>query len=227
MGTEPNMPVKILTDHKALEYFKTTKQLSRRQARWAEKLSEYNFIITYRPGAKNGKADALTRRETQILRSAGDPNLNQTLLPPETFESEPTNLAPIEFDFTWLDELSQANRTDGRLSEVRAAIDAGKDHSLHDYNLTECTNQDGLLLMKGKIAVPQKWITKVITKVHESPEIGHAGETRTTQALKRSFNFPGLWRTTKRFCRNCQTCTRAKTKHQAPAGLLQPLPPTR
>ena len=225
MGTEPGMPVKILTDHKALEYFKTTKQLSRRQARWAEKLSEYNFVITYRPGAKNGKADILTRRDTTILRSAGDPNLNQTLLPPEKFEPEPVELAPIELDLTWVDELSQANRTDRRLSEVRTAIDAGKEKSFHNYPLSECTSKDGLLLMNGKIAVPQDWITKVLTKVHESPEVGHAGEARTTQALKRSFDFPGLWRTTKQFCRNCQTCNRAKTKHQAPAGLLQPLPP--
>ena len=89
MGTDPEMPVKILTDHKALEYFRTNKQLTKRQARWAEKLTEYNFVITYRPGAQNGKADALTRRETTERRSQGDPNLNQTLLPLRLFETEP------------------------------------------------------------------------------------------------------------------------------------------
>ena len=43
-------PVKVITDHKNLEYFTTTKQLSRRQARWAEYLSRFDFKITYRPG---------------------------------------------------------------------------------------------------------------------------------------------------------------------------------
>jgi hypothetical protein len=43
----------IYTDHKSLEYFMTTKQLTARQARWAEALSEYYFIITYRPGKDN------------------------------------------------------------------------------------------------------------------------------------------------------------------------------
>ena len=33
------IPVKVLTDHKSLEYFMTTKTLTRRQARWAEFLS--------------------------------------------------------------------------------------------------------------------------------------------------------------------------------------------
>jgi RNase H-like domain found in reverse transcriptase len=32
-------PVEVLTDHKALEYFMSTKALSARQARWAEILS--------------------------------------------------------------------------------------------------------------------------------------------------------------------------------------------
>ena len=55
------IPVKVLTDHKSLEYFMTTKALTRRQARWAKFLSQFNFIISYKPGVQNGKADALTR----------------------------------------------------------------------------------------------------------------------------------------------------------------------
>ena len=61
-GTPVDDPIKILTDHKNLEYFMTTKQLNRRQARWAEFLSEFNFRITYRPGKQGTKPDSLTRR---------------------------------------------------------------------------------------------------------------------------------------------------------------------
>ena len=55
--------VEVLTDHKALEYFMSTKALSARQARWAEVLSQYNFKILYRPGSTN-TADPLTRMDT-------------------------------------------------------------------------------------------------------------------------------------------------------------------
>ena len=41
------LPVKVLTDHKSLEYFMTTKKLTPKQARWVEILSKYNFIIRY------------------------------------------------------------------------------------------------------------------------------------------------------------------------------------
>ena len=54
--------IQIVLDHKALEYFMTTKALTARQARWAEVLSQFNFQIMYKPGARN-HADALTRRE--------------------------------------------------------------------------------------------------------------------------------------------------------------------
>lgn len=40
-------PIYILSDHKNLEYFMTTKTLSRRQARWSEYLSRFNFKIVY------------------------------------------------------------------------------------------------------------------------------------------------------------------------------------
>ena len=49
-------------DHKNLEYFSTTKVLTRRQARWSEYLSQFNLVIHFRPGKLGIKPDALTRR---------------------------------------------------------------------------------------------------------------------------------------------------------------------
>ena len=51
--------IQVVSDHKALEYFMTTKALTTCQARWAEILSQYNFQIKYKPGSTN-RADALT-----------------------------------------------------------------------------------------------------------------------------------------------------------------------
>jgi hypothetical protein len=43
--------IEIFTDHRVLKYFITTKQLTARQARWAEILADYYFIIIFRPGS--------------------------------------------------------------------------------------------------------------------------------------------------------------------------------
>ena len=71
-GLQRNERFAILSDHRALEYFMTTKKLNARQARWAEFLSRFYFLIKYRPGKQNTLADALTRRETD--RDPGDRN---------------------------------------------------------------------------------------------------------------------------------------------------------
>jgi hypothetical protein len=60
IGLQTQLP--IYSDHKALEYFMTKRQLTARQARWAELLSQYNFRIEYRTGKSNERADTLTRR---------------------------------------------------------------------------------------------------------------------------------------------------------------------
>ena len=82
-GTPVGDPVKVLTDHKNLEHFMTNKQLNRRQARWAEFLSEFNFRIEYRPGTKGTKPDSLTRRPGDLPEHDSDPRRmfqNQTIL---------------------------------------------------------------------------------------------------------------------------------------------------
>jgi hypothetical protein len=55
-------PIDVVTDHKNLEYFSTTKILTRRQARWSEFLTPFNLAIRFRPGKLGAKPDALTRR---------------------------------------------------------------------------------------------------------------------------------------------------------------------
>ena len=54
-------PIQVLTDHNNLKYFMDTTVLSRRQARWAQTLSAYDFVISYPPGKAN-PADAPSRR---------------------------------------------------------------------------------------------------------------------------------------------------------------------
>ena len=54
-------PILIYTDHKNLEYLKSAKRLKPRQARWALFFTRFVFHITYRPGSKNSKPDALSR----------------------------------------------------------------------------------------------------------------------------------------------------------------------
>ena len=84
-----DIPVKVFSDHRGLEFFMTKKTLSRRQQPWAEFLSEFNFKIQYVTGKANAKADALTRMAGNIPTNANDErskHQEQTLLGPDRWE---------------------------------------------------------------------------------------------------------------------------------------------
>uniref|UniRef100_A0A3P9JFM0 Gypsy retrotransposon integrase-like protein 1 n=1 Tax=Oryzias latipes TaxID=8090 RepID=A0A3P9JFM0_ORYLA len=54
-------PFIVWTDHKNLAYLRTAKRLNSRQARWCLFFDRFSFTITYRPGSRNVKPDALSR----------------------------------------------------------------------------------------------------------------------------------------------------------------------
>ena len=58
--------INVITDHKNLEYFMFTKQLSCCQAHWSEFLFCFNYHITYCSGKADGKPDALTHRSGDL-----------------------------------------------------------------------------------------------------------------------------------------------------------------
>jgi hypothetical protein len=72
------LPINVVTDHKNLVYFSTTKLLTQRQARWLEFLSAFNMAIRFRPGRLGKKPDSLTRQWDVYLkgRDSGYANIN-------------------------------------------------------------------------------------------------------------------------------------------------------
>ena len=107
----------IFTDHKALEYFMTTKKLNARQARWAQFLSRFYFFIRYRPGRQNTLADALSRPHQTEDVHFKDHRLD-VLLRPGSYEqpdqSEIENrakvIAPVDQSIHIVDRVLRANR---------------------------------------------------------------------------------------------------------------------
>ncbi|KAK3516571.1 hypothetical protein QTP70_021980 [Hemibagrus guttatus] len=67
-------PFLVLTDHRNLEYLRGAKQLNPRLARWALFFTHFQFSVTYRPGSKSCKADALSR-QFEVPSEPVPPNL--------------------------------------------------------------------------------------------------------------------------------------------------------
>lgn len=55
-------PFLIWTDHQNLTYIQNAKRLNARQARWSLFFNRFKFTLSFRPGSKNIKPDALSRQ---------------------------------------------------------------------------------------------------------------------------------------------------------------------
>ena len=227
--------IKVYSDHKALEYFMTTKQLTARQARWAEALSEYYFTIMYRAGKSNRKADALTRRDDEVKAQDGvkteyrtraflsedqiDPRVLQDL----GIEINPLELAPLEDDHleestSLVDQILQANRGASSLDALRTqatSVDAG-----------EFSLDDGLLFYSGRLVIPRtgELITSLIQEAHTQVSTAHPGTEKTYYLLRPRYYWKGMRTDIKRYIRNCHACKRSHIPRDKTPGFLHPLP---
>ncbi|KAK3561986.1 hypothetical protein QTP86_022734 [Hemibagrus guttatus] len=93
-------PFQVLTNHRNLEYFCGTKCLNPRQARWALFFTRFWFMVTYRPGSKNGKADALSWK----FETADKPEWTEPILPATAI------LAPVRWNL--VEEIQRAHAED-------------------------------------------------------------------------------------------------------------------
>ncbi|KAK3526776.1 hypothetical protein QTP70_033574 [Hemibagrus guttatus] len=177
-------PFQVLTDHRNLEYLRGAKRLNPRQARWALFFTRFRFMVTYRPGSKNGKVDALSRK----FETANEPVLVEPILPVIAI------LALVRWNL--VEEIQQAYA--------------------EDPPPTGCP--------PTKIFVPLQFRLQVMQWVHEAPSSGHPGIRQSTQLVRRRFWWPSLNSDVEGHVWACPACAQARTSHQLPEGLLEPLP---
>ena len=215
--------IQVLTDHKNLIYFTTSRTLNRRQARWSSFLADYDFEILFRPGVQHGKADALSRRPDFALRPGDDAYSQQShcLLRPDQLQMFATCML---HDDSLLNEIATTTVSDPFAKEIMGRINDPSPDMKSSY-LNQFTTRDGLLYRNHLLYVPEgSCRTRVLQNCHDDPLAGHFGVTKTLELLSRGFWWPQPWKFVKEFIKTCDVCARSKTPHHRPYGLLHPLP---
>ena len=218
--------ITILSDHKNLEYFMTTKQLNRRQARWSEILSNYDFIIKYINGKSNGKSDALSRRPDHQPEEGDEDNQNQTLLNPNKFIIAAVETFNIESN---LETLIQDNyNKDPITSELLPYL---KNPNLLRTNIIKSkldnfTYKNYFILFKNLVYIPnnEKLKLKLLNDYHDSVTAGHPGQAKTYELITRNFFWPHMHNYINTYISSCNQCNRCKPSRHKPYGYLQSLP---
>ena len=153
-------PVQVLSDHDNLKIFMSSKALSRRQARWAELLANYDFVLIPIPGTKN-PADGPSRRPDYALDI---PVPTGALIPPNALR-----LLPFNFTNSTNSTISNAlfasivggPAVDAPEASIREWIissyptDAvASQHITNPQHPWTCS-KDGLLLYKALVYIPE------------------------------------------------------------------------
>ena len=206
--------VKVYTDHKNLTSFTTTKDLNKRQIRWYEFLSEFNFEIIYRKGSENGRADALSRRED--LKSPQEVQRAAIL---RTSDQGTLELGTRQIDATW-----QVKPDKEWNQRIRQAYE--QDEFLKNWETNPALSKEqDMILFNNRYYVPTQLQDELVTEFHEHVLHGHQGTYKTLTRLRRTWDFPKSRQKVQEVIRNCDICNKAKSNRHAPYGKLQPIPP--
>lgn len=227
-------PILILSDHKNLEYFTTTKKLNRRQARWSELLADFNFRIVFRPGKQGGKPDALTRISSDKPSGENDDRTKyqqQILLKPQQIisriaTSDPIALFPMEEEHVeepLLENWAKHCEADKFCQEIRAALGNPESHR-NDIQLASCASTESSFSLNGKEYVPSELRQHILKFLHENPLHGHRGAAALYALLSRSYWWPNCHKDCVKYAKGCEDCQRNNPSVQKPYGFLQPLP---
>ena len=210
----PQHTVQVWTDHKNLTSFTTTKILNRRQVRWSEMLSAYNFTITYRKGSENARADALSRRQDY----SGKPTER-----PRAILKEADN--GLEYNHELLATISVVEDTqlEERIKEAYTKDECAA-RVLKEPTPDFTVDQQGLLRFKGLVYIPSRIRQEFVREQHSLPAHGHQGIARTFERLSRDYYFPGMRKVVETVVTECDLCNKSKASRHAPYGLLRPPP---
>ena len=206
----------IWTDHKNLKYFQEPHKLNGWQARWYLKLQDYNFTLQHIPGKTNTKADILSRKD-QI--DTKEDNKDVQLLKDKMWTRKTTVKIMMLRRETITEEsdiIKKIRKNNTREKEILQALER-KDGLAWE--------EDEVAYMKGRIYVPNNRSLKeeILKEHHNLADIGHPGQNRMLELLKRTYWWPGLKEDVKKYMQGCLKYQQNKVQHQQKAGELHPL----
>ena len=228
--------INVFTDHRGLEWFAQNKPLNRRQARWALELDGFEFQIIYRPGVKNGKPDALSRRAEHRPEKGGhDYQPVEHVLKPGQWI--PESHGEILLSSVQIQGLRPVVKMSAFLEKeivLKAADDlifqelydkAVEDGALEGRITADLTYKDGMLFRKGRVWIPKDPSLKklIMESEHDSKVAGHMGMDKTVEIVGRNFYWPGMAEEISDFVRSCDDCQRNKASRHKRHGTLHPL----
>ena len=238
-------PFFTYTDHKTLENFNTQKDLSRRQARWMELMSQYDAKIVYIKGDDNCVADTLSRLPTDSALT----NAENVARHPYSYCSDDNDplhaVATLYSDYTHTPMETAISLADGPiLSSVNTVLNISADKQLlqqikNGYSedpwcrklpssmqsWPQLRLHNDLWYVGDRLIIPRTGSLRETLFQLAHDVLGHFEFDKTYGSLRSAYYWPNMRRDLEKgYVASCPDCQRNKSSTSKPIGPLHPLP---
>jgi hypothetical protein len=226
--------VKIHTDHANLLFWKNPGDHNRRVAQWHAELMAYDFELVHIAGAKNGRADTLSRFPD--YNQGEEDNKKLVVLPEGYFQRAYTRLAgsdeanPSEAHSWQRMTKGLDNDKYGSLQErivKNQEEDASKKQISRWTNTHQISNILDVYWKEDQIVVAGGNDLKrgVIHYFHDTPSSGHPRITNTYELAKHNVWWPNMKQDVEQYVKGCAVCQANKVNTRPLKPGMVPITP--
>lgn len=182
----------VETDHASLVWLHNLSNPSGRLARWAVRLSQYDFKIVHRKGSQNIVADALSRSLS---------------------ENAVLDITTVKRDKWYQKMITRVQENPESYPSFRVENNILYKHIFHhDPLITNLSN--------WKIVVPTANRAEIFQLYHNSETAGHFGVSKTLSRILELYYWSGIRKDVYRYVRQCAVCAASKIPNLPRAGLM-------
>jgi hypothetical protein len=235
----------VFTDHRTLENFLQQKDLSRRQARWMEFLSQFELTIKYIKGSDNSAADALSRvhlsdssqyaSELTIFTPSDSPDeegicviipddkgpwtscvsLAATCLPEKLTATPICPVLSLAPDATLLKKIRKGYKLDPWCKKLISAA----------TGMNGLVKKNDLWFLGERLLIPRANDVRELLFYMAHDALGHFGFDKSYESLRNDYYWPNMRRDLENaYIKSCPDCQRKKSSTTSKPGPLHPLP---
>ena len=162
-------------------------------------MQDYDFVLQHIPGKMNMKADILSRKDQVNTK---EDNKDVQLLKDEMWTRKTMVKITMLGRKVMMEKsniIKKIRKNNTREKEVTQAL--GKKDGL-------AWEEDGMAYMEGRIYMPnnKKLREEILKEHHDLADIGHLGQYRMLELLKRTYWWPGLKEDIKKYVQECLKC---------------------